>query len=206
MLIAIPVHEAAHALMSAKLGDTTAKDMGRLTLNPMAHFDLMGAVCMIFVGIGWAKPVPTYPSRFKNPKVGMAISAAAGPASNLLLAYCSVLLYKVLYFVTPDTQAWGFVLLFVQYLALININLAVFNLLPVPPFDGSRMFTVFLPQRTYFKLMQYERYIFIGVFLLLMTGVLSPVLSFLNSIVWNFMWWATSFVELAVRMATGISV
>ena len=80
MLVAIPVHEAAHALVSAKLGDTTARDRGRLTLNPMAHFDLLGALCMIFTGIGWAKPVPTYASRFKNPKAGMALTAATNPA------------------------------------------------------------------------------------------------------------------------------
>ena len=103
MLVAIPVHEAAHALVSAKLGDTTAKDRGRLTLNPMAHFDLLGALCMIFTGIGWAKPVPTYASRFKNPKAGMALTDSLAEAlvdhdllehGNLHYAAVTKFLYK----------------------------------------------------------------------------------------------------------------
>lgn len=212
MLVAIPVHEAAHALVSAKLGDTTAKDRGRLTLNPMAHFDLLGALCMIFTGIGWAKPVPTYASRFKNPKGGMALTAAAGPVANLLVAFVSVLLYKmvllykILYYTLPASAAINFLLLFLEYMASINTMLAVFNLLPVPPFDGSRIVTVFLPQRTYFKLMQYERYIFIAVFLLLFLGFLDGPLYLLNNAVWDFLMWATSFVDKAVFALAGVSV
>ena len=206
MLVAIPVHEAAHALVSAKLGDTTAKDRGRLTLNPMAHFDLLGALCMIFTGIGWAKPVPTYASRFKNPKAGMALTAAAGPAANLLVAFVAVLLYKILYYTLPASAAINFLLLFLEYMASINTMLAVFNLLPVPPFDGSRIVTVFLPQRTYFKLMQYERYIFIAVFLLLFLGFLDGPLYRLNSLVWDGLMWATSFVDKAVFALAGVSV
>ena len=206
MLVAIPVHEAAHALVSAKLGDTTAKDRGRLTLNPMAHFDLLGALCMIFTGIGWAKPVPTFASRFKNPKAGMALTAAAGPAANLLVAFVAVLLYKILYYFLPASVAVNFVLLFLEYMASINTMLAVFNLLPVPPFDGSRIVTVFLPQRTYFKLMQYERYIFVAVFLLLFLGFLDGPLYALNNVVWDFLMWATSFVDKAVFALAGVSV
>lgn len=206
MLVAIPVHEAAHALVSAKLGDTTAKDRGRLTLNPMAHFDLLGALCMIFTGIGWAKPVPTYASRFKNPKAGMALTAAAGPAANLLVAFVAVLLYKILYYTLPASAAINFLLLFLEYMASINTMLAVFNLLPVPPFDGSRIVTVFLPRHTYFKLMQYERYIFIAVFLLLFLGFLDGPLYRLNSLVWDGLMWATSFVDRAVFALAGVSV
>lgn len=206
MLVAIPVHEAAHALVSAKLGDTTAKDRGRLTLNPMAHFDLPGALCMIFTGIGWAKPVPTYASRFKNPKAGMALTAAAGPAANLLVAFVAVLLYKILYYTLPASAAINFLLLFLEYMASINTMLAVFNLLPVPPFDGSRIVTVFLPRHTYFKLMQYERYIFIAVFLLLFLGFLDGPLYRLNSLVWDGLMWATSFVDRAVFALAGVSV
>ena len=209
MLVAIPVHEAAHALVSAKLGDTTAKDRGRLTLNPMAHFDLLGALCMIFTGIGWAKPVPTFASRFKNPKAGMALTAAAGPVANLLVAFVAVLLYKILYcshYALPAGAAINFVLLFLEYMASINTMLAVFNLLPVPPFDGSRIVTVFLPQRTYFQLMKYERYIFIAVFLLLFLGFLDGPLYLLNNAVWDFLMWATSFVDKAVFALAGVSV
>ena len=206
MLVAIPVHEAAHALVSAKLGDTTARDRGRLTLNPLAHFDLLGAACMIFTGIGWAKPVPTFASRFKNPKAGMALTAAAGPAANLLVAFVAVLLYKVLYYILPASVAVDFVLLFLEYMASINTTLAVFNLLPVPPFDGSRIVTVFLPQRTYFRLMKYERYIFIAMFLLLFMGFLDGPLYFLNNIAWNGLLRATSFVDKAVFALAGVSV
>lgn len=206
MLVAIPVHEAAHALVSAKLGDPTAKNAGRLTLNPLAHFDLLGAVCMIFTGIGWAKPVGVNPGRFKNPKAGMAISAAAGPVSNILLAFIAVLFYKLAFYCTPQTAVWEFVLTFLSYMASINITLAVFNLLPVPPFDGSRLATAFLPQRLYFKIMQYERYIFMVVFLLLMLGFLDTPLRVLNDLMWRFLMWSTSFVELLLRAGLGVSV
>ena len=204
MLVAIPVHEAAHALVSAKLGDTTAKDRGRLTLNPLAHFDLLGALCMIFTGIGWAKPVPTYASRFKNPKAGMALTAAAGPLANLAVAFLSILVYKLVYYLLPGGTAVNFVLLLLQYMASINVSLAVFNLLPVPPFDGSRVITVFLPQRAYFRLMRYERYIFIAVFLLLFLGFLDGPLYALNSWAWDGLVWATSFVDRAAFALAGI--
>lgn len=204
MLVAIPVHEAAHAFVSWKLGDSTAKDHGRLSLNPMAHFDLLGALCMVFVGVGWAKPVPTDPRRFKNPKVGMALSASAGPIANILLAFLSVLLYKVVYYTAPATAFWGFALFFLLNMASLNLMLAVFNLLPVPPFDGSRLVTVFLPPRLYFGIMKYERQLMIGMFLLLILGVLDGPLNLLNNLLWNGLMWATSFVDkfFAVAMHT----
>ncbi len=196
MLVAIPVHEAAHAWASARLGDTTARDYGRMTLNPAAHFDLMGAVCMIVAGVGWAKPVPTDPRRFKNPKKGMALTAAAGPLANTLLAFISIVIYKLIYYLAPVSTLWNFFLLLANYMAAINITLAVFNLLPIPPFDGSRIATLFLPPRLYFKIMRYERYIFVGMFLLLILGVLDGPLAFLRGIMWRVLTAATMFVEL----------
>ncbi len=118
----------------------------------------------------------------------------------------AVLLYKILYYTLPASAAINFVLLFLEYMASINTMLAVFNLLPVPPFDGSRIVTVFLPQRTYFKLMQYERHIFIAVFLLLFLGFLDGPLYALNNVVWDFLMWATSFVDKAVFALAGVSV
>ena len=196
MLLAIPLHEAAHAWVSAALGDPTARDRGRLTLNPIAHFDPLGAICMVFAGVGWAKPVPANPQRFKNPRVGMALTAAAGPAANLLLAYLSAILYKLLYNLSPITIFWNFLLQLLYMTVTLNVTLAVFNLLPVPPFDGSRIAGLLLPRRLYFKVMQYERYLFIGIFLLLMLGVLDGPLYLLQSAAFRWLNAATRFVDL----------
>ena len=196
MLITIPFHEAAHALVSWLLGDSTAKNAGRLSLNPVRHFDLMGAVCMVIAGVGWAKPVQIRANRFRNPKVGMAVSAAAGPVSNLLLAFVSMMIYKLLALASlMGTFSVPQLLLdFFYYMISMNITLAVFNLIPVPPFDGSRIALLFLPQKYYFRVMQYEQYIMIGVLLLCVFGVLSTPLSVVSSVVMHWMDMATRFI------------
>lgn len=191
LLISLPFHEAAHGFVAYKLGDPTAKNLGRITLNPIKHFDLFGAIAMVFIGIGWAKPVPINPYNFKNPKAGMAISSAAGPLSNILLAYIFMVLYKIsfmLFNVIPSDSFLTFFEMFQTlcgYLIFININLAVFNLIPIPPFDGSRIASYFLPERTYFKIMQYEQYIMIVVILIVFSGILDRPLNFLNDIVFT---------------------
>lgn len=193
MLIAIPFHEAAHALVSWKLGDPTAKNAGRLSLDPRRHFDLMGGICMIFAGVGWARPVSIRPDRFKNPKVGMAISAAAGPISNLLLAYLSMIVYKLL----AIWFGYGIPELIYRlfyYMISMNVSLAVFNLLPVPPFDGSRIALLFLPQKYYFQAMRYERQIMIVVLIAAVFGILNYPLSVIGNAVWQILDLATAFV------------
>lgn len=193
LVFAIPVHEVAHAFVSDKLGDHTARSMGRLTLNPLKHLDVMGLVSMLIIGVGWAKPVPVNPGYYKNRKGGMALTALAGPTSNLLLAYVStIVMYLVHYsyiffFVSPYVSAlvypaWlDFALLVLQYFAIVNVTLALFNLIPVPPLDGSRILGVVLPEKIYFGIMKYERYIML---VLLAAVVLLPRLTGFSPLNW----------------------
>ncbi|MBO5702733.1 MAG: site-2 protease family protein [Clostridia bacterium] len=195
ILFSLTIHECAHGWAAMKLGDRTAYNLGRLTLNPIKHLDPIGFLCMLVFGYGWAKPVPIVTRNFKNPRKGMALSAIAGPISNLLLGLCFVLLWNI--------AAAGFdlaltngglssersliiaqlVLIFFSLGAQLNVYLAVFNLLPVPPFDGSRFFYIFLPTKWYFKVMQYERYIMIGILVLFYFGILSIPLDFISGLI-----------------------
>lgn len=199
LLTAIPIHECAHAWASNKLGDPTAKNLGRLTLNPLPHLDLIGSVLMLFTGFGWAKPVPVTTRNFKNVKKGMILTALAGPAANILLALLSLILYKLwCYFLYPFlainfTTASAIAQIF-YIMCLLNINLVVFNLIPIPPLDGSRVLTAVLPARLYYKVMQYEQYIIYGVFIILMLGWLDGPLSFLRGVVYNFLNLITGFL------------
>ena len=196
--MAIPFHEAAHALVSSWLGDDTAKRAGRLSLNPIRHFDPLGALCMLLGGVGWAKPVGIDPRNYKDPKLGMAISAAAGPLSNLLLAWGSMILYKiVLYSAAAQQSRWMAVLSLLLYdMIVMNLSLAVFNLLPIPPFDGSRIALLFLPRRLYFQAMRYERQIMLAVLLLVFLGALDAPLSLLVDLMWDRLVEWTGFVEM----------
>ena len=146
----LPLHEYAHALVATKLGDQTARLSGRLTINPFAHLDVIGAVMIFLVGFGYAKPVPVNPRNFKNPKKGMAITAVAGPLSNILMAVFFLIMYHaVLLF--ENTVITSSISYFLFFAASINIGLAVFNLIPIPPLDGSRILQLLIPSKYYYK-------------------------------------------------------
>lgn len=184
-LLCITFHEMCHGLTAYLLGDPTAKRAGRLTLNPLKHVDLFGLVMLATVRFGWAKPVPVDMRRFKNPKIGMAITALAGPVSNLILAAVAMMLYAVAEFYTYYLQSefFSYVSLFFLYTTLISIGLAVFNFLPVPPLDGSKILFSVLPDTWYLKLMRYERYGSFVLMGLLLLGVLDGPLNALRSAV-----------------------
>ncbi len=166
IFIAMPIHEWAHGFVSTKLGDPTPRYQGRLTLNPLAHIDYIGALAILVVGIGWAKPVQVNPRYYKNAKWGMALVALAGPVTNLILSLIAMILYYALSLI--DFTIINIIAVFLYYISLISVSLAIFNLIPIPPFDGARILFAFLPQKYYFKIMQYERYIFIGLMALLL--------------------------------------
>lgn len=181
-LFAISAHEFAHGLVSYWLGDPTPKRDGRLSLNPLHHLDLVGTICMLVFRFGWAKPVKVNPQYYKNPKQGMALTALAGPVMNLILAFLFLGIFVGLFHVTEGSTEGilGYLMLLAQYTAIMNIGLGVFNLIPIPPLDGSKVLGIFLPQRTYFQLMRYERYGGLLMIVLLYTGVLSRPLGILR--------------------------
>lgn len=176
----LPVHELAHGYIAYKLGDDTAKKQGRLTFNPFVHLNPIGTIMIFLFGIGYARPVPVNPNRFKNPKGGMALVAIAGPLSNLLMAFVFNFVYIALAANFNMTGFMGAVMYFFYFAAWVNITLAVFNLFPIPPLDGSKVLAALLPNRIYNKYMMYERYIMIALFVLLFTGVLDKPISIVS--------------------------
>jgi len=184
-IIAITIHEVSHGIVAAWLGDPTAKQSGRLTLNPVKHFDLMGVVMMVVIGFGWARPVPVNPMNFKKPKLGMAIVAAAGPLSNILLSFVFLCLLIALPSGPNTSRFIELVGNFLWYGVMMNIGFAAFNLIPISPLDGSKILALALPQRIYFRYMRFERYGMLVLMALIFLGLLDTPLSFLRSMIMN---------------------
>lgn len=177
VLFAISVHEMSHGFMAYKLGDNTAKYDGRLSLNPLRHIDIFGALCMLFFGFGWAKPVRVNANYFKNVKRGVVLTSLAGPLSNFLMALLGMVILLHICPLFNNIYIYQFFLMFI----MLNIGLGVFNLIPIPPLDGSKIFLSLLPRRIYYEIMRYEQFGFIVLIIALYLGVLDPVLDFLTS-------------------------
>lgn len=176
VLICIMVHEVSHGLAAYWLGDPTAKEGHRLSLNPIRHIDPVGLLMMIVVGFGWAKPVPVDPRYFKNPKTGMAVTAFAGPFSNFILAWVAAAGYNACYgaaLASGTSTVLYYTANFLGLVMMLSIGLGLFNLIPFPPLDGSKILAVILPERIYFNLMRYERYGMFVLILLFWSGVLN---------------------------------
>ena len=166
--IALSFHEMSHAYVAHKMGDDTARNLGRLTMNPLKHLDLIGSISLVLFGIGWAKPVPVNARNFDNPKKGMALTAFAGPVSNLILSILGLIPFVISFYLldTSSTVLW-LIYQFFHMFHYLNLVYAVFNMLPVPPLDGSRLALIFLPDKVYFGIMKYERIIMLVFFVFL---------------------------------------
>ncbi len=196
LLISLTVHEFSHGYIAYRLGDMTAKNEGRLTLNPIKHLDPIGTIMMFVARIGWAKPVPINPYFFRDRKKGTMLVSVAGPLSNLLMAFIAIFIYKIFVLSMYGMLIAGNkpLIYLVDFLILffsVNLSLAVFNLLPVPPLDGSKILSGVLPSETYFRFMQYERMIgMVFLFVVIVfPGVLGSILGFFTEPIANSMIW-----------------
>ena len=193
LLLALTVHEFAHGWAADKMGDPTARYSGRLSLNPMAHMDLWGTLCLLFFHFGWAKPVPINPGYFKNRKWGTVAVSLAGPMANFVLALVCAFLYTAFRELVPYNKITEFFSMILFFGVQLNVGLMVFNLIPIPPLDGSKILMEFLPHQYKFKLYSLERYFSLILLALIAFDILTPILSLMRN-------WVLLIIELIVGL------
>lgn len=188
IFLILPIHEYAHGIVAYKLGDKTAKSSGLLTLNPLLHFDPLGAFSVIFFDIGWAKPIPIDPRNFKKPKRDMALVALAGPLSNIISAIAGALLLNLIVVFSGGSPV-GFVSAiqkFLSYYIIINISITAFNFLPIPSLDGYKVIECLIPDKYLFKYYRYYPVILFAILGLILLGFFDPIIMFIRVVVYSF--------------------
>ena len=193
LLLALTVHEFAHGWAADKMGDPTARYSGRLSLNPMAHMDLFGTICLLFFHFGWAKPVPINPRNFRNGKWGTVAVSLAGPGANFILALISSFALAAMEKFAPVNEITIFFYNIIWACVQLNVGLMVFNLIPIPPLDGSKVLMEFLPYKYRFKMYTMERYFSLILMALIIFNILTPLLSLLRG-------WVLTFISLIVGL------
>lgn len=210
LFMVIPIHEFAHAWSATKLGDDTPRYQGRLTLNPLAHIDPLGAVCMVLTGFGWGRPVQVNPLNFRKYRKGMALCAAAGPISNLIVGLIGMIGYKFAYAAyvvsihgSSNVEVLYWITMILYYFTAVNVGLAVFNLLPIPPLDGSKILSYFTGPKLDRFIAQYQLYISIAFMVLVFSPILNKPLSWLQSGMFWIMDKLTFWVDIIVKALVG---